>query len=130
MRRSLDVGLPMSPHNIKVPLVTRRRRVPMAAIKHFVDEIVKQYKPQRVILFGSYASGSFRPESDVDLLIVMETAKGDNSSLRIRQSIPHDFGLDLIVISPDTLLRRLELGDFFLREVMEQGKVIYESSDR
>jgi predicted nucleotidyltransferase len=102
----------------------------MAAIKHFVDEIVKQYKPQRVILFGSYASGSFRPESDVDLLIVMETAKGDNSSLRIRQSVPHDFGLDLIVISPDTLLRRLELGDFFLKEVMEQGKVIYESSDR
>jgi len=44
--------------------------------------------------------------------------------------VPCDFGVDLIVRTPETLQRRLELGDFFRREIAQQGQVLYESPDR
>jgi len=114
----------------KIPLVTRRRRIPDWAIQHVVDQIVQKFSPTKVILFGSYAKGTVRPESDVDLLVVMSTKKEGEESLRIRQAIECPFGLDLIVRSPRTLARRLKMGDYFLREAVNQGKVLYESARR
>jgi predicted nucleotidyltransferase len=95
-----------------------------------VDTVVRQFKPDRVILFGSYARGTPRPESDVDIMVVMETPVDAEQSLLIRQAVPCDFGIDLLVMTPSTLRRRLELGDFFLKEVTEQGRILYESADR
>jgi predicted nucleotidyltransferase len=71
-----------------------------------------------------------RPESDVDLLVVMETPfKEWEQRWKIRQGINYNFGLDLVVRTPATLAQRLEWGDFFLREVIEKGKVVYESAN-
>lgn len=113
-----------------VPPITERKRIPQAAIDETVRQIVEQFQPLRVILFGSYAYGQPRPESDVDLLIVMETLlKRSEQSLQIRLAIDYHFGLDLIVHTPDTLARRLELGDFFLQEIISKGEVVYESPD-
>jgi predicted nucleotidyltransferase len=120
----------MSRRSTKVPVLTQRRRVPAAAIRRFVDAVARQFKPDRVILFGSYARGTPRPESDVDILVVMETPVEAEQSLLIRQAVPCDFGIDLLVMTPSTLRRRLELGDFFLKEVTEQGRILYESADR
>ena len=108
----------------------RRRPIPDAVIQRFADAIADRFRPHRIILFGSYARGTPRPESDVDLLVLMDTAAEGEESLRIRQAVPCDFGLDLIVRTPETFRRRLALGDFFLREIAEQGKVLYESPDR
>jgi predicted nucleotidyltransferase len=120
----------MSRRSTKVPVLTQRRRVPAAAIRRFVDTVVRQFKPDRVILFGSYARGTPRPDSDVDIMVVMETPVEAEQSLLIRQAAPCDFGIDLLVMTPSTLRRRLELGDFFLKEVTEQGRILYESADR
>ena len=117
----------MEQHPPKVPDVTKRRRIPASAIRHVVDQIVQRFSPRQIILFGSYARGNPRPESDVDLLVVLRTTDEGEQSLRIRQAIQCDFGLDLIVRTPDTLDKRLKLGDFFLREIVEQGKILYES---
>ncbi|MFL5244450.1 MAG: nucleotidyltransferase domain-containing protein [Gemmataceae bacterium] len=111
-------------------LRTPNRLVSKAAIRSFVGEVAKQFRPDSIILFGSYARGLARPESDVDLLVIMETHKEGEQSLLIRQAVPCDFGVDLIVITPATLQRRLLLGDFFLREAISQGKVLYESANR
>jgi predicted nucleotidyltransferase len=108
----------------------RRSPIPEAEVQKLADRIAELFNPTRIILFGSYARGLQRPESDVDLLILMETSEEGEESLRIRQAIPCDFGLDLIVRTPESFRRRLMLGDFFLREIAEQGKVLYESSDR
>ncbi len=113
-----------------VTTTPRRRRIPDADIQRFVDRIAERFRPRRIILFGSYARGAPRPESDVDLLVLMDTAAEGEESLRIRQAVPCDFGVDLIVRTPETFQRRLELGDFFLREIAEQGKVLYESPNR
>ncbi len=115
---------------IYVPSVYERKRIPKKAIDDLVKRIVREFHPQKIVLFGSYARGNPRPESDVDLLVVMETPKGERrQSLEIRRLLNVTFGLDLIVYSPERLLQRLEWGDSFLREVIETGKVLHESAD-
>jgi len=120
----------MSQTAIEVPDVLHRRRIPQRAIRTVVEQIAAQFSPRKVLLFGSYARGSPKPESDVDLLVIMETADEAEQSLAVRQAIKCNFGLDIIVRTPDNLERRLKLGDFFLREAMAEGKVLYESADR
>lgn len=56
---------------IEVPTVDKRKRIPQKAIDEVVRQIAEKFRPQKIILFGSYARGKPRPESDVDLLVVM-----------------------------------------------------------
>jgi predicted nucleotidyltransferase len=116
---------------IFVPPITQRVRIPQEAIDDVVRQIVDKFHPHKVILFGSYARGNPGPESDVDLLVVMDLTGGENrQSLAIRQSLEMDmFGLDLIVRSPQVLADRVAQGDWFLREILAEGKVLYESAD-
>ncbi len=115
---------------VQVPPLNVRRRIPQRAIEETVRQIVAQFQPRRIILFGSYASGRPRPESDVDLLVVMDTPlKGTEQAVRICQAIEYHFGLDLIVRTPATLARRLALGDPFLNEIVHTGEVLYECPD-
>ena len=112
----------------KIPKVNERRRIPMRAIRAVVQQIAEKFQPEKIILFGSYAYGQPRPESDVDLLVVMETP------LRLRQQrleisralSPRPFPLDIVVRTPKELEERVALGDLFLREIIDQGKVLYE----
>jgi predicted nucleotidyltransferase len=120
----------MQPQTRRIPDVTERRRIPEWAIRWVVDQIAERFAPRRIILFGSYAWGSPRPESDLALLVVMPTKRAGEQSLRIRQAIECPFGLDLIVHTPQALARRLKLGDFFLRQVVKEGKILYEAPDR
>jgi len=124
----------MSTHNEPrrgdAPSVRVRRRISRRAIDEVVGQIVDGFRPQRIILFGSYGCGQPRPESDVDVLVVMDTAlRETEQAVRICQAIEYHFGLDLIVRTPETLSRRLALGDPFLREIMSKGEVLYERPD-
>lgn len=114
---------------VYVPPVYKRKRIPKQAIQEIVRQIAEKFHPQKIILFGSYARGNPRPESDVDLLIVMETSlKETKQALLIDQSLNRDlFGLDLIVHTPQKLAERIALGDSFLKEITTQGKVLYET---
>ena len=116
---------------INVPTIDKRKRIPQAAIDQVVGQIVEKFKPQKIILFGSYARGNPRPESDVDLLVVMDSPlKGSKQSLEIRRHLGVMFGLDLIVHSPKTLAERVAMGDWFVRDILKQGKVLYEARRR
>lgn len=112
-----------------VPPVTERKRIPKRTIDAMVQRIVENFHPQKIILFGSYAYGTPRPESDVDFLIVMNSAEKERKSLEIRRVLNVNFGLDLLVYSPERLRQRIKMGDSFLQEIVQQGKVVYESSD-
>jgi predicted nucleotidyltransferase len=95
-------------------------------IRRVCGQIARLFKPQRIVLFGSYAYGRPTPDSDVDLLVVMPfEGKGFRKASEIRTRIDATFPLDLIVRSPAEMNRRLAGGDFFLREVTEKGKLIY-----
>ena len=100
-----------------------------AQIRRVSEEIARRFRPERIILFGSYAYGIPTEDSDVDLLVVMpfegRTAK---QAIEIRSAVYAGFPMDLIPITPERLKYRLEIEDFFLREVVEKGRVLYEAS--
>jgi len=102
-----------------------------AEIQDFVNHVVEEFAPQRVILFGSYAHGDATPDSDVDLLVVMRTKKRTiQQALEIRQCIPCPFPLDLLVRTPRDVRERLALRDCFLETVINKGRTLYESRRR
>ena len=105
--------------------------VSMAQVRQFVDELVRQFTPDRVILFGSYARGEAAEDSDVDLLVIMPTRKRPlQQALEIRQRISRHFPLDLLVKTPAEVTRRLALHDVFLTSVIREGETLYESPGR
>ena len=113
-----------------VPTIPNRTEIPRAVILNLVNQIVDRFNPQKIILFGSYAYGSPRPESDVDLLVVMDSQLSElEQAATICRAIPYRFGLDLVVYTPAHLNQRLEWGDLFLREIMQKGITLYESTD-
>jgi len=116
---------------INVPTIDRRTRIPQEAIDQVVQQIVEKFKPQKIILFGSYARGNPRPESDVDLLVVMDTPLRElQQAVQICQQIDYRFGLDLIVHTPEVLAERVKMGDWFLRDVLKEGRILYEAGHR
>jgi len=103
--------------------------VPRHAIKKFTAEVGRRFKPARIILFGSYAYGKPTPDSDVDLLVVMPCkGRSLDAALKVRLAVDAGFPLDLIVRTPRELRRRLAMGDFFLREIVDRGEVLYEGA--
>jgi len=115
---------------LAAPTVDERMRIPDEVIRDLVARIAERFRPRRIILFGSYAYGQPRPESDVDLLVVMDTTlRETQQALQIRQHVNPLFGVDLLVYSPAKLEQRIKLGDSFLQEVTEKGLVVYESPD-
>jgi len=114
---------------IRVPTVANRTQIPQAAIHSLAEQIFVLFHPQKIILFGSYAYGTLRPESDVDLLVVMDTQRSElEQAAVICRTIPYRFGLDLVVYTPQHLAQRLDWGDSFLREIMQRGITLYESA--
>ncbi len=103
--------------------------VDRAQIRKFSKAVAQKFRPRKIILFGSYAYGKPTEDSDVDLLVIMPRTRGrgEQMSVRIRQAVPRDFPLDLLVRTPAEVSKRLRWGDFFLREVMEKGELLYEA---
>ena len=93
-----------------------------------VERIVRELAPEKIILFGSYAYGAPTPGSDVDLLVIMETdAPSKERSWAVsRLLLPRPFPVDILVRTPQEVSGALGKGDFFMREAVERGKVLYE----
>ena len=99
-------------------------------ISDLAHQIAHEFQPERVILFGSYAYGSPKVDSDVDLLVVMSfDGSGGAKALEIMQKLGPRIPLDLVVRRPDAIYQRLVWNDYFLKEIEEKGEVLYESTD-
>ena len=99
-------------------------------IKRVCNQIAREFRPQRIILFGSYAYGQPSPDSDVDLLVIMPLkGRATEQAVEISRRLEHRFPIDLLVRSPEEVRQRLAWNDFFLREATEKGVVMYESTD-
>ena len=95
------------------------------------DDIVREFAPLQIILFGSYAYGTPTEHSDVDLLVVMPIPQSETrqQELEIQRRVPRRFRMDLHVRSPAEIAYRVSYNDWFLREILEKGNVLYEVSD-
>ena len=93
------------------------------------DDIVREFAPLQIILFGSYAYGTPTEDSDVDLLVVMAIPASERreKTVEIRQRIPRRFPMDLLVRSPAEIAYRVSHNDWFLREILEKGEVLYDT---
>jgi uncharacterized protein len=99
-----------------------------AVLQATVDRIVRALEPQKIILFGSYAYGEPTPDSDVDLLVIMETRAPRRERYRAVSDLlyPRPFPVDILVKSPAEIEQALAGDDFFIREIVERGVVLYE----
>ncbi len=99
-----------------------------ADIQRYCDRIAREFRPQRIVLFGSYAYGNPSQDSDVDVMVIMPAGKrGTRPSLEIRRRISAGCPVDILVRPPEEVERRLRWGDSFITEVMTRGKVMYEA---
>ena len=102
----------------------------LAEIRAFCQRIAQVYHPRRIILFGSHARGEAGADSDVDLLVVMpHEGSGWRKAADIRQHVHPTFALDLLVRSPEELQQRLAIGDYFMLDIVERGRALYEALD-
>ena len=101
--------------------------IPLSAIRRFARKIAERFHPEKIILFGSYAYGKPHAESDVDLMVIMQARNVVDQSVRIDLAFEAPFSLDLIVRTPWQIERGLRDDNWFLREVLEKGKVLYEA---
>jgi predicted nucleotidyltransferase len=101
--------------------------ISMQAIQDLSRQIAREYRPERIVLFGSYAYGYPRFESDVDLLVIMPfEGRGFRKSLEILRRCDPPFDVDIIARRPDDTARRYAEGDPLIREALDRGKVLYE----
>ncbi|MBI3169025.1 MAG: nucleotidyltransferase domain-containing protein [Chloroflexi bacterium] len=111
----------------QAPQFKKRNRIPMRTIRALANQIAEKFDPEEIILFGSHAYGKPQAWSDVDLLVVMDTPKGEfKTIMEISDSLPDlPFRVDIIARSRAVINRRKNAGDFFLREITKKGKVLY-----
>lgn len=96
-------------------------------IQHLVRQLANKFQPEKIILFGSLAYGRPNRDSDVDLLVIMDyKGPAREQAVKVVQTLDYHFPLDLMVRSREQISKRIEQGDFFLREVLEKGQVLYD----
>ena len=96
-----------------------------------IERIVSALKPEKIILFGSYAHGNPTHDSDVDLLVIMKTRKKRAERyVAVSQVLyPRRFPVDIIVKTPKEVEEAMKGGkdnSFFIREIIKKGKVLYD----
>ncbi|HEX3152246.1 MAG TPA: nucleotidyltransferase domain-containing protein [Gemmataceae bacterium] len=118
-----------APKPARLPRWYRGADIPRRLIRQFARDVADRFQPDKIILFGSYAYGEPHADSDVDILVVMPAENELSQAVKIRQLIARQFPVDILVRTPENLAWRMAEGDSFLREVMDQGKVLYEKGN-
>ncbi len=105
--------------------------ISLPAIRKFGRRIGTEFGADRVILFGSHARGDANEDSDVDLLVILSfRGRSVDQTVRIHLELRPSFPVDLIVRTPQAIQRRLRMGDYFIRTILNEGRVLYEADRR
>ena len=102
------------------------------ALRNEADRItkllVKKYKPEKVVLFGSVARNEDTNNSDLDIFIIKKTKKGFFDRLaEIEGIVKTDYPLDIIVMTPPELDKAIREKRVFIQQVFKYGKILYDS---
>jgi predicted nucleotidyltransferase len=97
-------------------------------LDRYVDILVSEYTPEKIILFGSVASGNIREWSDIDLVIIKKTDKPFLDRTRdVIHLLKPKSGLDVMVYTPEEFNDLSRTRRFFQEEIISKGKVVYEA---
>ncbi|HVS20566.1 MAG TPA: nucleotidyltransferase domain-containing protein [Pyrinomonadaceae bacterium] len=103
----------------------------MKTIRDLTSQIAREFNPERIILFGSYAYGQPGDDSDVDILVVLPfKEKPVRKAIEIRNRVNPRIPLDLIVRTPEQVAQRVANNDWFMREIIEKGRTLYEADHK
>lgn len=101
-------------------------------IRNRIVRILLPYKPDKIILFGSYGYGKPDSGSDIDILVIKDIPEDEvrNFRLKIKRILweefySQDIYFDVVVDSEMRVLNRIEMGDLFYQEIYTKGKIIY-----
>lgn len=99
-------------------------------ISEIVERIVKEYKPKKVILFGSYAYGEPTEDSDIDILIVTERCLSPEEIYKIRQEFLRDFSIpvQLVCVSDREFVETKDIIGGITYPAAKYGELLYEKS--
>lgn len=101
-----------------------------AKIQDLCRQIVENFQPEKVILFGSYAYGKPNADSDIDLLVIMPfEGRNSQKAVEIISKVKSVLPIDLMVRTSEQVKQRIEMEDFFMQDVIFKGKVLYETNN-
>jgi len=99
-----------------------------AQLETLIKILVEQVQPEKVVLFGSYADGTATPESDIDLLVILESdLRRDHRQEAISQALrPRRVPIDILAYTPAEVQRCMQMPTSFVRHILTTGKVLYD----
>lgn len=102
------------------------------AIEKVATQIGIASNAESIVLFGSYARGNARKESDVDLLIIAESdfPRFKRSCELYKLLRPYPFPMDLIVYTPEEIKKGKKSPISFVSRVLQEGEVVYDRRNR
>ena len=116
----------MSETTLSVLSVERKQRLEKE-LTRFVQLLTEHNDPERIIVFGSLASGEIHAWSDIDLVIVEETDQSFLQRARtVRRLLKPTVGTDILVYTPDEFDQMGHDRPFVQDEILAKGVVVYE----
>lgn len=103
-------------------------------IEEIIGRIASNCKPEKIILFGSYAYGTPTEDSDLDLLVIIKSSKQPRYR-RAREIRKHLWGItdipkDVLVYTQKEIEEWKEVDEAFITTAIKGGKVLYEDQER
>ena len=99
-------------------------------IAWIVERLKQAYQPEKIILFGSVANEDFHEDSDIDMLIIKQTDKQRRERIKevydIVYAPNHYLAFEPLVYTPEEIVERMEMGDFFIEDILTDGQVLYD----
>ena len=104
-----------------------RRKEIQRILDSAVKRLVENLDVEKIVLFGSFVKGTYTKDSDIDLLVMLNTReKGIRRYAIVSELLePREIPMDIIVRTPAEMKKREDYFDPFVRNVMS-GKVLYE----
>lgn len=102
--------------------------ISLSQVQDFCQEVVEKFQPDKIILFGSYAYGEPNQDSDIDLLVILPfEGHPAKKAAEILIAIDYHFPLDLLARTSEQIQQRIDMGDFFIQEIVNEGRILYEA---
>jgi len=99
----------------------------LKVVDHLVKRIVEEVHPLKIIIFGSAARNEMKPDSDIDMLIVMPdgTHRRRTAQMLYRKIRGAGAPFDILVATPDDLEKHKDNIGLIYRSILQEGKVVY-----